>query len=133
MARTPAESESSVESARDDNTVMTTPPRVEETPAPVNTPAVRTPLPKNKRELNLLTEEQLFEHRINKSLMDLCFNIFRIRDFKETFEYFDHVCIWEINDILAIRDERLNKLALESHIIEQMRILREWGSFLLRS
>ena len=42
MARTPAESESSVESTRDDNTVMTTPPRVEETPAPVNTPAVMT-------------------------------------------------------------------------------------------
>ena len=58
MARASVESESSVESTRDDNTVIETPARGEETPAPgVRTPADRTPFPENKRELNLLTEE----------------------------------------------------------------------------
>ena len=54
MARTPVESESSAESTRDDNTVVETPVRSEDTPKGVRTPADRTPFPENRRELNLL-------------------------------------------------------------------------------
>ena len=99
----------------------------------MRTPGARTPFPENRRELNLLTEEQFFGFRVTRGLMDLCLTIFRVRDFRDLFEFFDDSCIWEVNDILAIRDERLNKLPADSHILEQLRILREWGLFLLES
>ena len=65
--------------------------------------------------------------------MDLYFTIFRVRDYRELFEFLDDSTIWEVNDILAIRDERLNNLQADSHILEQLRILREWGSFIMES
>ena len=129
MARTPGDSESSAGSTRDDNTrFQETPFGSEETP-----PGVRTPFPGTRRELNLLKEEQFYEFRITRGLMDLCLTIFRVRNYQELFEFLDDSTIWEVNDILAIRDERLNKLPADSHILEQLRILREWGLFLLES
>ena len=129
MARTPGDSESSAGSTRDDNTrFQETSFGNDETP-----PGVRTPFPGTRRELNLLKEEQIYEFRLSRSLMDLCLTIFRVRDYQELFEFLDDSTNWEVNDILTIRDERLNKLSADSHILEQLRILREWGSFLLES
>lgn len=129
MARTPVDSESSAGSTKDDNTrFKETPFGNDETPV-----GVRTPFPETRRELNLIKEKQIYDFRISRSLMDLCFTIFRVRDYRELFEFLDDSTIWEVNDILAIRDERLNNLQADSHILEQLRILREWGLYILES
>ena len=129
MTRTPTDSESPTGSSRDGTT------RFQETPIMTSEPpeAVRTPFPETRRELNLINENQIYDFRMSKGLMDLCFTIFRVRDYKELFVFLDDASIWEVNDILALRDERLKNLHVDSHILEQLRILREWGSFITES
>ena len=85
MARTPGDSESSAGSTKDDSK------RFQETPFgnDESPPGVRTPFPGTRRELNLLKEEQIYGFRITRGLMDLCLTIFRVRNYKELFEFLD--------------------------------------------
>ena len=109
-----------------------------ETPRDTGPPdAIRTPFPRNRDDFNeMIVGRQFYQFRLTQTLMDLCLTIFSTRNFRDYFTFLDNESIWEVNDVLSISDDRLKDLSTLHpirHEIDQLRILRAWGVFLLQS